>query len=182
VPRRREHRAAALAPAGMPELFASWSGTSPFDRLTAGIRENRWAAGRGYPREHHGFAPRGRKPGANKARKQLGGDPMGHQHCLCEAARRVGEYPNSGPSPRLSSVTAIVLQSASRQARQSVLRLIHPLLQRRVLRRKLRKEMRPIPLDEAAQLIVDRADVVHRLDLVAMISDPVSKNPRTNEP
>jgi hypothetical protein len=42
--------------------------------------------------------------------------------------------------------------------------------------------MRPIPLDEAAQLIVDRADVVHRLDLVAMISDPVSKNPRTNEP
>jgi hypothetical protein len=25
--------------------------------------------------------------------------------------------------------------------------------------------MRPIPLDEAAQLIVDRGDVVHRLDL-----------------
>lgn len=39
------------------------------------------------------FAPHCHESVAKKAGKQLDSEPMGHQRCLCEAVRRVGEYP-----------------------------------------------------------------------------------------
>jgi hypothetical protein len=66
---------------------------SPFDRLSAGVRDP-YAGDLDTPLACiHGFAPHCCEPVANKAGKQLGREPMGQQNCLCEAVRRVGEYP-----------------------------------------------------------------------------------------